>query len=67
MLSSHTENTARANEKRLNTEKKRLEDESSSATNSFKEILDQQEMEYEDELRQLIRSDCFNYSLIFHS
>lgn len=40
--------------KRLNMDNKRIKDERNADENAFKEILDQQEDEYEDELRQLI-------------
>ena len=45
---------ARAREKKLHMENRRLADERVSEEGSFKEILGQQEEEYEDELRQLI-------------
>lgn len=49
-------NETRAREKRLKTENRRLGDERAADESAFKEILDQQEMEYEDELKQLISS-----------
>ena len=45
---------ARTREKKLHMENRRLADERVSEEGSFKEILSQQEEEYEDELRQLI-------------
>ena len=48
------EREARNREKRMRAENKRVKDEKSSDESAFKEILDQQEDEYEDELRQLI-------------
>ena len=45
---------ARGREKKLHMENRRLADERVSEEGSFKEILGQQEEEYEDELRQLI-------------
>lgn len=45
---------ARQREKRMKAENKRMRDERSADENSFKEILDQQEDEYEGELKQLI-------------
>jgi len=47
-------NKSRRFEKKMFNEKKRLVDEKTNDENAFKEILDQQEDEYEDELRQLI-------------
>lgn len=47
-------NDARLREKKLRTENRRITDERQSDETSFKEILDQQEDEYEDELKQLI-------------
>lgn len=47
-------NKSRRYEKKMTLEKKRLQDEKNSDEGSFKEILQQQEEEYEDELRQLI-------------
>jgi len=44
----------KSKEKRLKGENKRIKDERVSDESAFKEILDQQEDEYEDELRQLI-------------
>lgn len=49
---SHTD--ARLREKKLRTENKRITEDRVADESSFKEILDQQETEYEDELRQLI-------------
>jgi hypothetical protein len=48
----HTD--ARLREKKLRTENKRITEDRVADESSFKEILDQQETEYEDELRQLI-------------
>ena len=45
---------ARQREKRMRMENKRIRDDRNSDDNAFKEILDQQEDEYEDELKQLI-------------
>jgi len=45
---------ARNREKRMKSENKRVKDEKSADEGAFKEILEQQEDEYEDELRQLI-------------
>lgn len=45
---------AKSKEKRLKGENKRIKDERTSDESAFKEILDQQEDEYEDELKQLI-------------
>lgn len=47
-------NDARVREKKLRTENRRITDERQSDETAFKEILDQQEDEYEDELKQLI-------------
>ena len=47
-------NKSKRLEKKMGNDKKRLLDEKNSDENAFKEILDQQEDEYEDELRQLI-------------
>ena len=47
-------NEAKHMEKKLNAENKRMKDERHADESAFKEILDQQEDEYEDELRQLI-------------
>ena len=49
-----TINNARLREKKMRTENKRITDDRSSDESAFKEILNQQEHEYEDELRQLI-------------
>lgn len=45
---------SRQREKRMRMENKRIRDDRTSDDNAFKEILDQQEDEYEDELKQLI-------------
>jgi hypothetical protein len=45
---------ARLREKKIRTENRRITDERQSDEVAFKEILDQQEDEYEDELKQLI-------------
>eukprot|EP00605_Chrysophyceae_sp_TOSAG23-4_P001800 GSChrysophyteH1.ASY1.ANO1.1990.1 assembled CDS len=49
-----TINNARLREKKMRNENKRITDDRASDEAAFKEILDQQEHEYEDELRQLI-------------
>ena len=49
-----TINNARLREKKMRTENKRITDDRASDESAFKEILSQQEHEYEDELRQLI-------------
>jgi len=49
-----TISNARLREKKMRAENKRITDDRSSDEAAFKEILDQQEHEYEDELRQLI-------------
>ena len=49
-----TINNARLREKKMRAENKRITDDRGSDEAAFKEILDQQEHEYEDELRQLI-------------
>jgi WD40 repeat protein len=49
-----TVNNARLREKKMRAENKRITDDRASDESAFKEILDQQEHEYEDELRQLI-------------
>ena len=51
---SQLKNESKHTEKRLNADIKRIKDERHADENAFKEILDQQEDEYEDELRQLI-------------
>ena len=47
-------NEARLREKKMRTENRRITDDRVSDESAFREILDQQEGEYEDELRQLI-------------
>ena len=47
-------NKSRRYEQKMTLEKKRLQDEKNNDENAFKEVLEQQEDEYEDELRQLI-------------
>jgi hypothetical protein len=47
---------SKANEYRLKNDRKRILDEKGTEENAFKEILDQQENDYEDELRHLIVS-----------
>jgi hypothetical protein len=49
-----TAHQARVREKKMRAENKRVTDDRSSDEAAFKEILNQQEAEYEDELRQLI-------------
>lgn len=51
---SEMKTEARQREKRMRMENKRVRDDRNSDDNAFKEILDQQEDEYEDELKQLI-------------
>lgn len=48
------QNEAKQREKRMRLENKRLRDDRTADENAFKEILDQQENEYEDEVKQLI-------------
>jgi hypothetical protein len=47
---------AQLKEKKLKTENRRIAEDRVNDTNSFKEILDQQENEYEKELKDLIHS-----------
>ena len=51
---NETVHQARLREKKMRAENKRITDDRASDEAAFKEILDQQEYEYEDELRQLI-------------
>lgn len=51
---NETIHQARLREKKMRSENKRITDDRASDESAFKEILDQQEYEYEDELRQLI-------------
>ncbi len=51
---NETIHQARLREKKMRSENKRITDDRTSDEAAFKEILDQQEHEYEDELRQLI-------------
>jgi WD40 repeat protein len=53
-LLNDIKNKSRRYEKKMTLEKKRLYDEKNTDEGAFKEILSQQEEEYEDELRQLI-------------